>query len=261
MSTQKQVLVQLKNVTKRYSEAERQRTVLDDVSIEFFRGEFAVLLGPSGSGKSTLLNLMSGVDKIDSGQIFIDGVSVTELSEQQRTLFRRDHIGIVFQSYNLIPTLTVIENVSLPYELQGKSRKEALERARHILEKVGLGERLDSYPDRLSGGQQQRVAIARAVNHEPQLVLADEPTGNLDQKTGEDVLRLLLEMTRDAGKTLIMATHSMEIIPHTDRIFRLDNSKLVEDTQRLKRGAELRAEMESRMNDHLPEAISQLKTR
>lgn len=241
-------IIKIRNLSKQYTEAERAHVVLNQVDVDFLTGEFIVLLGPSGSGKSTLLNLISGVDEADKGQIHVNGTNVTTLNEKQRTLFRRDHIGIVFQSFNLIPTLTVLENVSLPYELQGKSRKEANRRAQAILERVGLGDRSHSFPDRLSGGQQQRVAIARALVHEPLLVLADEPTGNLDRKTSEEVLQLLLEMTRGAGKTLLMATHSMEIIPLADRIYRIDNGVLVEDTERLKRGAQLRAELETQMH-------------
>jgi putative ABC transport system ATP-binding protein len=246
-----QPIVQIKGLSKSYTEAECQRVVLEDVTVDFAAGEFAVLLGPSGSGKSTVLNLMSGVDAPDSGQVIINGAAITALSEHARTLFRRMHIGIIFQSFNLIPTLTVLENVTLPYELQGNGRKQAEAKAYEILAKVGLDGREKSYPDRLSGGQQQRVAIARALVHQPDLILADEPTGNLDRHTGETVLQLLLEMTRQAGKTLIMATHSMEIIPHADRVFRVHDGKLVEDTQRLRLGAEMRAELEARMKAEL----------
>ncbi len=240
-------LVNIHRITKSYVEAERELLVLDAVDIAFAEGEFVALLGPSGSGKSTLLNLMSGVDQPDSGDITINGTCITCLNERARTLFRRDHIGIVFQSFNLIPTLTIRENVALPYELQGKSRKQACIQAQNVLEHVGLGDRGDSYPDRLSGGQQQRVAIARALVHEPLLVLADEPTGNLDRRTSEEVMNLLLQMTREAGKSLIMATHSMEIIPHADHIFRIDNGKLIEDTERLKRAAQLRASIDDQI--------------
>lgn len=255
-------LVHIQNVVKCFQEADRERVVLNDVSIRFNEGEFAVLLGPSGSGKSTLLNVISGVDVTDSGDIQIKDTSITKLSEHERTLFRRDNIGIVFQSFNLIPTLTVLENVTLPYELQGKSRKVAQEKARHILDRVGLADRENTYPDRLSGGQQQRVAIARAVVHEPLLILADEPTGNLDRKTSDEVLELLLSMSRDMGKTLIMATHSMEIIPLADRIFRISpDGKLIEDTERLKQGAEIRAEIEAQMAEQVAEQMGQVDPR
>jgi putative ABC transport system ATP-binding protein len=248
-------LVEARGITKTYTEAGRESRVLDAVDIEFYEGEFAVLLGPSGSGKSTLLNLMSGVDRPDAGDIFIQGTNITGLNERDRTLFRRDNIGIVFQSFNLIPTLTVAENIALPFELQGQSRKVAHQRAIDLLQKVGIGDRGDSFPDRLSGGQQQRVALARAIVHEPLLILADEPTGNLDQHTSDDVMRLLLEMTRDAGKTLIMATHSMDVIPMADRIFRIEDGKLIEDTNALKQGAKMRAEMEARVSERVSENV------
>lgn len=256
-------LVQIRDITKRYTEAGNERLVLDHVDLSFYAGEFVVLLGPSGSGKSTLLNLISGVDEADSGSIFINETEVTALNERDRTLFRRQSIGIVFQSFNLIPTLTVLENVSLPYELQpNTNRNTAIQEAQQFLARVGLGDRGGSYPDRLSGGQQQRVAIARALVHQPLLILADEPTGNLDHNTSDEILNLLLETTRAAGKTLLMATHSMEVIPLADRIFRIDNAKLIEDTERLKQGAVLRAEIEARMADEnrkTPEAISPLE--
>lgn len=249
------ILVEARAITKTYTEAGREHRVLDNVDIEFYEGEFAVLLGPSGSGKSTLLNLMSGVDRPDAGSILIRGTNITSLNERERTLFRRANIGIVFQSFNLIPTLTCVENIALPFELQGQPRKMAQKRAHALLEKVGIGDRGRSFPDRLSGGQQQRVALARAIVHEPLLILADEPTGNLDQHTSDDVMRLLLEMTRDAGKTLIMATHSMDVIPLADRIFRIEEGKLIEDTDALKRGAQIRSEMEAQMSKHVGENI------
>lgn len=245
-------LVNVRDVSKTYEEAGRKNRVLDNVSVDFLEGEFVLMLGPSGSGKSTLLNLMSGVDQTDSGKITVHGVEITALNERERTLFRRDNIGIVFQSFNLIPTLTVAENVALPFELQGKTRRVARQRALELLERVGIGDRGDSFPDRLSGGQQQRVAVARALIHEPKLILADEPTGNLDRHTSDDILGLLLETTRDAGKTLIMATHSMEIIPFADRIFRIQEGKLVDDTAHLKHAAKMRAEMDAPRIDQVP---------
>ncbi|NJL49016.1 MAG: ATP-binding cassette domain-containing protein, partial [Leptolyngbyaceae cyanobacterium SM2_5_2] len=149
------------------------------------------------------------------------------LDERRQTLFRRDQIGIIFQFFNLIPTLTVIENITLPYELRGRARRESESIARDLLARVGLGDRADTFPDKLSGGEQQRVAIARALVHQPALVLADEPTGNLDEDTGLTVLRLLLELTRDQGRTLVMATHSPEIVPLADRVCRIHDGKLL----------------------------------
>ncbi|MFN8446952.1 MAG: ABC transporter ATP-binding protein [Caldilineaceae bacterium] len=224
-------LIRLDRLKKSYTEGDKDHLILDEISAEFAEGEFVCLLGKSGSGKSTLLNLIAGIDAPTSGHVLIKDpasqgeVSLTALSEQERTLFRRNHIGIVFQFFNLIPTLTVAENVTLPLELTGK-RNNVRQRAQELLDRVGLGNRLNSYPDKLSGGEQQRVAIARALSHDPLLILADEPTGNLDDDTGGSVLRLLLELTRDAGKTLFMATHAPEVAQKADRVLHLVHGKL-----------------------------------
>ncbi len=223
-------VVSIRNLRKTYVEGGRERTVLDSVQLDIRTGEFFVILGKSGSGKSTLLNLVSGIDKPDNpdaAQISVAGTNITALDERRQTLFRRDHIGIVFQFFNLIPTLTVLENITLPYELRGRARRASEDAARGLLERVGLGGREGTYPDKLSGGEQQRVAIARALIHEPALVLADEPTGNLDEDTGDTVLKLLLELTRDQGRTLVMATHNPEIVPFADRVCRIHEGKLV----------------------------------
>jgi putative ABC transport system ATP-binding protein len=201
---------------------------LRDARAKIACGEFVAILGKSGSGKSTLLNLISGIDLADSGTICVDGIDMTALSERERTLFRRHKIGFVFQFFNLIPTLTVMENVSLPGELSGKPVREARERAEKLLEAVGLQDRLDTFPDRLSGGEQQRVAIARALMNDPQLLLADEPTGNLDEETGKQVLALLDRLTRQAGKNMIMVTHSSEAAAYADRVLHLREGKLEE---------------------------------
>ena len=222
-----QPLVRIRNLSKNYQQGDKTRTILNHVDLDINEGEFFVLLGKSGSGKSTLLNLISNIDNPDSGQIFIRDTNVTQLNEREQTLFRRDNIGIVFQFFNLIPTLTVLENITLPGELGGVNRKAAEMKARELLEQVGLGNRADTFPDKLSGGEQQRIAIARALAHEPTLVLADEPTGNLDEETGQRVLQLLLDLTRNAGKTLVMATHSAEIVPFADRVARIHDGKLV----------------------------------
>ena len=221
-------LVRLDCLSKAYSEAGQSRTVLNELSQEFYEGEFVCLLGKSGSGKSTLLNLISGIDAPSSGHVFIregnQEIAITRLNEHQRTLFRRRHIGIVFQFFNLIPTLTVLENVTLPLELTGS--RDGRTRAVALLEQVGLGDRFKTYPDKLSGGEQQRVAIARALVHNPLLLLADEPTGNLDTEIGETVLSLLLKMSRDAGKMLLMATHAPEIARRADRVLHITDGKL-----------------------------------
>ncbi len=224
-------LIQLQGLSKTYREAGQDRVVLDELNREFHEGEFVCLLGKSGSGKSTLLNLISGIDAPTAGSVLIrEGdqfVNITGLGEHKRTLFRRRHIGIVFQFFNLIPTLTVLENVALPLELAGAT--EIRPRAQLLLDRVGLGDRLDTYPDRLSGGEQQRVAIARALSHDPLLILADEPTGNLDEETGDTVLDLLLELTRGAGKTLVMATHAPEVAAQADRVLHLVQGKLTRE--------------------------------
>jgi putative ABC transport system ATP-binding protein len=218
--------VRLIGLSKAYQEGDRRRVVLEDASVDFARGEFVALLGRSGSGKSTLLNLVSGIDRPDAGQVWMDGQDLTALSERERTLFRRRHIGFVFQFFNLIPTLSVLENVTLPLELGGVAAKTARQAAQPLLAAVGLLDRAATYPDKLSGGEQQRVAIARALIHDPLLVLADEPTGNLDEGTGGSVLALLDQLTRRAGKNLLMVTHSPESAARADRVFRLHHGRL-----------------------------------
>ncbi len=221
-------LIELHQVTKSYDEGESRRLVLDRVDARVEEGEMVVLLGRSGSGKSTLLNLVSGIDPPDSGRVMVGGHDLGALSERRRTLFRRDAIGFIFQFFNLIPTLTVEENLLLPLELQGKVADADRRRARDLLAEVGLGDRGQTFPDRLSGGEQQRVAVARALAHDPLLVLADEPTGNLDADIGEQVLDLLDRLTRQAGKTLVMVTHSRSVADLADRVLRIQDHKLVE---------------------------------
>ena len=220
-------IVELKNLTKSYTEGKHSRTILDNISTTFNTGEFILLLGHSGSGKSTLLNLISGIDAPDSGDITINNVTINRLTERQRTLFRREHIGFIFQFFNLIPTLTVFENVTLAMQLNGGVSKSQEKEVAELLERVGLSHRQHAFPDRLSGGEQQRVAILRAIAHNPTLLLADEPTGNLDEGTGQTIIQLLLELTRQVNKTLIMATHNPEIVPLADKVYHVKNGKLV----------------------------------
>jgi putative ABC transport system ATP-binding protein len=212
-------LLELRNLRKVYQEAERARAVLSDVNATVMSGEFAALLGPSGSGKSTLLNLISGIDVPSGGDVLIGSTNLTALSEKERTLFRRKNIGLVFQFFNLLPTLTILENLLLPLDLNGITGKDARERAMKLLDTVGLADRARSFPDRLSGGEQQRVAIARALVHNPPLVLADEPTGNLDSDTGRHVMGLLEDLARQSGKTIIVVTHRTEAASRADRVF------------------------------------------
>jgi len=221
-------LIEVRRLTKTYREGNDERVVLREVDASIRRGEFAVLVGRSGSGKSTFLNLLSGIDVPTAGEVVIDGQPLTRLSERARTLFRRRHIGFVFQALNLVPTLTVEENLLLPLELNARAGPGERDKALELLDAVGLVDRARSFPDRLSGGEQQRAAIARALVHDPLLVLADEPTGNLDLETGRQVLDLLDRLTRRAGKTMVMVTHSPDVIGLADRIFAIESARLVE---------------------------------
>ena len=223
-----QHLISLSNLNKYYIEGDRERVVFRDVNLQIKSGEFVVLLGRSGSGKSTLLNLLSGIDLPSSGQVIVDGIELAKLSEHQRTQFRSRNIGFIFQLFNLIPTLTVHENVMLPLELTGKLQKGHHERVLHLLKVVGLGDRVHSFPDRLSGGEQQRVAILRSLIHRPQILLADEPTGNLDAETSNTVMKLLTALVRNEGKTLVLVTHNYEFAQLADRVFMVRDGKIVD---------------------------------
>ena len=221
-----QPLVSITGLSKAYREGGVDRDVFRDLALELSPGERLALLGRSGTGKSTLLNLISGIDLPDAGRVVIAGHDITALSEHERTLFRRRHIGFVFQFYNLIPTLTVGENLLLPIELTGRIDARARNRARILLEQIGLAERAGSYPDRLSGGEQQRVAVARAIMHRPLLLLADEPTGNLDEESSARVLGLLHDLVREADSALLMLTHSAGIARCCDRVMALSEGSL-----------------------------------
>jgi putative ABC transport system ATP-binding protein len=216
-------------VWRRFREGAVEHVVLRELDARFQPGELAVVLGRSGSGKTTLLNLIAGLDVPDAGEVRLDDQSLGALSERQRTLLRRRRIGFVFQSFNLIPTLSVAENVRLPLELDRAAvRARAQARAAELLERVGLGERAASFPDQLSGGEQQRVAIARALACGPGLILADEPTGNLDLETGRAILDVLEEMVTAHGATLIMVTHSVEVMGRAQRLLELRGGQLRE---------------------------------
>jgi putative ABC transport system ATP-binding protein len=216
-------IISLSQVSKSYSEGNISRLVLDSISAEFQEGECVALLGRSGSGKSTVLNLISGIDKPDNGSIVIQDKDITKLSELERTLFRRRYVGFIYQFFNLIPTLTVLENIMLPLELN-KQPDESL--AKSLLDEVSLLDRQGEYPDRLSGGEQQRVAIIRALVHDPLILLADEPTGNIDQETGNQVIEILEKLVRKRNKTMIIVTHSQEIASFADRHLLLENGAL-----------------------------------
>jgi putative ABC transport system ATP-binding protein len=224
MSTKAAIIIH--QLSKSYLEAGQRHEIFNGLNLQVSSGELIVLLGRSGSGKSTFLNLVSGIDQPDSGEIVINGIQLTGLSEHDRTLFRRHHIGFVFQAYNLISTLTVGENLLLPLELIKRTSRRERNKVTDLLEKLDLADRFDTYPDRLSGGEQQRVAIARALIHDPDVILADEPTGNLDLETGQQVLELFDKLVTKAGKTLIMVTHSPEVLGKADRVFSIRNKSL-----------------------------------
>lgn len=225
--TKNHAFLRLENLHKSFQEGNKTRIVLSGACAEFMPGEFIAIVGKSGSGKSTLLNLISGIDLADEGAIYIEHQNLNLLNDHERTVFRRQNIGFVFQFFNLIPTLTVLENTSLPLELNGASAHSARLKAEPLLDAVGLLDRVNTFPDRLSGGEQQRVAIARALIHDPLLVLADEPTGNLDEETGKQILSLLDQLTRKAGKNLVMVTHSHEAARIADSVFCLKDGQLI----------------------------------
>jgi len=201
----------LRGLSRSFREGEREHVVLDGVDADFRRGEIIALRGRSGSGKSTLLNMIGGIDTPDDGQVTVAGIRLTDLSERERTLFRRKHIGFVYQAFNLVPTLNVADNIRLVMELNKIPQGESNDRIAELLGSVGLADRAASYPDILSGGEQQRVAIARALCHRPSVLLADEPTGNLDEVTAGSVMDLLTGLIRDTGGTMIVATHSTTV--------------------------------------------------
>jgi len=219
-------MLSVKGLCRSFREGGREHRVLDHAEAQLANGEVVAVIGRSGSGKSTLLNLISGIDRPDSGSVEIDGVQITSLAEPRLTLFRRKHIGFVYQFFNLVPTLDVEENVRLVLELNAVRGAQARERSASILREVGLGDRARSAVDQLSGGEQQRVAIARALVHEPQLLLADEPTGNLDEETARQVLPVLLSLARQRGATLLIVTHDAALARTADRVLELRDGRL-----------------------------------
>jgi putative ABC transport system ATP-binding protein len=226
-------VIQVRGLGKSYHDGETEHRVLQGIDMDIAAGECVALLGRSGSGKSTLLNLMAGIDKPDQGQIHILGEPVSHLGEPDLTLFRRRHVGFIYQFFNLIPTLTISENLSLPLELNHVEGSERRERITAMLERVGLANRTRAFPDQLSGGEQQRVAIARALVHAPALVLADEPTGNLDAQTGEQILRLLSELFHSQGRTLVLVTHSLRVSRIANRVLAIEEGRLATEAEHL----------------------------
>lgn len=221
--------INLEGVDKSYGKDTAQQQVLHNINLSVARGERVAVLGHSGCGKSTLLNVISGIDTVDSGTVCISDTNLTHLSEKERTLFRRRNIGFVYQSFNLIPTLTALENIQLPLQLNNYTPTEIDSQAHAMLSQVGLSERADAYPDELSGGEQQRIAIARAMVHSPALVLADEHTGNLDADTGRQMMELFNDIAKATGQTVLMVTHSMAVAKNADRVIRFNDGKLHTD--------------------------------
>lgn len=221
-----QGMLTVTQLKKTYHAGDGRQIVFDGLDLEVPKGQFVALLGASGSGKTTLLNLLSGIDDPDAGEVELDGTRIHALQEPARTLFRRTRIGFVFQFFNLIPTLTVGENLLLPMQLVDTPAATAQQRAGQLLDAVGLAHTADRFPDTLSGGEQQRVAVARALAHRPQLLLADEPTGNLDDETGAAVTALLVALAREQGVTLIVVTHSSEVASAADRVLHLHQGRL-----------------------------------
>jgi len=219
-------VLQTVDLKKYYRQGENVTKALDGVSLEIKAGEFVAVVGTSGSGKSTLLHMMGGLDNPTSGKVIVNGEDISQKSEEQLTVFRRRHIGFVFQSYNLVPVLNVYENIVLPVQLDGKKVDQKL--LKEVIEVLGLKEKLENLPDNLSGGQQQRVSIARALLTKPEIILADEPTGNLDSRTSEDVLSLLKVTGMKFHQTVVMITHNDAIAQLADRIIRIEDGKIKE---------------------------------
>ncbi len=211
-------LFSIRGLTKEYNLGKMSVYALRDVSLDIYQGEYLSVMGPSGSGKSTLFNMIGALDKPSAGEITVAGIDLTKLTSRQLAYFRGNHIGYVFQSYNLIYSYTAIDNVALPMFFSGSSHDAAITRAKEVLEMVGLGHRMTHRPDEMSGGQQQRVAIARALVNNPAIVLADEPTANLDTVTGEEIITLLAELSKNAGVTVVTATHDHKMLAASDRI-------------------------------------------
>ena len=220
-------ILNLHNVSKTYQSAGKTLTVLESIDISVPAGSTMSIVGPSGSGKTTLLGLAAGLDRASTGSVELNGIQLDKLNEDQRALVRNQHVGFIFQNFQLLPTLTALENVMVPMELRGEKQVRSL--ALDLLQKVGLADRGHHYPAQLSGGEQQRVSLARAFSNQPQILFADEPTGNLDAETSEKIIELIFNLNREAGTTLILVTHDLDLAGKTGRIVRLKGGKIVSD--------------------------------
>jgi putative ABC transport system ATP-binding protein len=218
-------ILNVSHLGKTYTSGSKELTVLDDISFTINEGDTFAIVGPSGSGKTTLLGLCAGLDRPGTGSIELCGTELQSLNEDERALLRNQKVGFIFQDFQLLPTLTALENVSVPLELQGAKNASVV--ARELLEKVGLADRVNHYPSQLSGGEQQRVALARAFSNSPSILFADEPTGNLDEETGEKVVQLLFELNKEAGTTLVIVTHDLDLARKTRHILRLKGGKIL----------------------------------
>lgn len=220
-------MLKVENLSKSYKSGERMLEVLKDIDFEIQKGSSIAIVGPSGSGKTTLLGLCAGLDKATQGTVFLVDENINVMNEDERAAIRNKHVGFIFQNFQLVPTLTALENVMIPMELLGKS--QARQTAADLLSRVGLGDRTHHYPSQLSGGEQQRVSLARAFSNEPKILFADEPTGNLDDGTGQSIEQLLFELNKEKGTTLVIVTHDLELAAKTDRIIQLKGGKMVSD--------------------------------
>ena len=220
-------ILNLHNVSKTYQSAGKTLTVLESIDISVPAGSTMSIVGPSGSGKTTMLGLAAGLDRASTGSVELNGIQLDKLNEDQRALVRNQHVGFIFQNFQLLPTLTALENVMVPMELRGEKQVRSL--ALDLLQKVGLADRGHHYPAQLSGGEQQRVSLARAFSNQPQILFADEPTGNLDAETSEKIIELIFNLNREAGTTLILVTHDLDLAGKTGRIVRLKGGKIVSD--------------------------------
>ena len=218
-------ILDIKSVSKIYQSGNHSLTVLNDINFSISKGETVAITGPSGSGKTTLLGLCAGLDRASSGSVVLSGVALDNLSEDERAAVRNQYVGFIFQNFQLLPTLTALENVMVPLELRGEKNSKSF--ALDLLAKVGLADRADHYPVQLSGGEQQRVSLARAFSNKPALLFADEPTGNLDAETSEKIIKLLFDLNKDAGTTLVIVTHDLDLAARTNRIIKIKGGQII----------------------------------